>query len=299
MIKLTDNDLKIIEKYCGYNQIQKYRGILKKNSENIVTVVNTGMVSSGKSSLFNILIDSTEEEQFPTGAARTTTLADHYDYNHISFIDTPGIDVRNEDDLVAFNTIIEADIIIMVHNIRTGPINRSEAEWLKRIVEGFNSIEICKNRLIFVCTWKDTREKDDDYKEIINNVKNMVFNIVGTEIPFFDVSVKKYLNGILKNKQVLLDNSGMLELKNYLNKYFEKYLEKKYSIDKTELVSLIEEFNDILKKEKKEKEIEIVKIKNRVKNEYKTRRSVWRNVFDYFSINRQQLSLLEDDLKNI
>ena len=97
MVKLTEKELKIIHEKCGSNFAQRYRGIVKRTNDKVVKIVNTGMVSSGKSSLFNILIDSTEEEHFPTGAARTTTVADYFDYKNISFIDTPGIDVRNED----------------------------------------------------------------------------------------------------------------------------------------------------------------------------------------------------------
>lgn len=299
MIKLTDKDLKAIERYCGYDYVQRYRGILKRNSDNIVRVVNTGMVSSGKSSLFNILIDSTEEERFPTGAARTTKLADYYDYKNISFIDTPGIDVRNEDDALAFSTIMESDIIIMVHNIRTGPINRSEAEWLDKIVAGMKDAEMCKSRLIFVCTWKDTRQKDEDYQDIISDVKNMVFDIVGTEIPFFDVSVKKYLNGVSKNKQVLVESSGIPELRDYLEKYAVSYLETKQNIDRVQLFLLLEKIKAILEKEKTVKNQEVLKIKNRVKERYKFKHSAWKQVFQYFLSSRRQLSSLENELKNI
>ena len=75
-----------------------------------------------------------------------------------------------------------------------------------------------KALLIFVCTWKDTVEKDDDYQDIIADVKNAVFDIVGTEIPFFEVSVKKYLDGKKKDKPVLVNKSGIAELKDYLEK---------------------------------------------------------------------------------
>jgi predicted GTPase len=121
MVKLAQNDIKVIEQYCGYDYAQRCRGILERRADKTVRIVNTGMVSSGKSSLFNTLINSTDE-YFPTGAARTTTRADFFDCNNISYIDTPGIDVRSEDDALAFSTIMEADIIIMVHNIRTGPL---------------------------------------------------------------------------------------------------------------------------------------------------------------------------------
>ena len=229
MVKLAQNDIKVIEQYCGYDYAQRCRGILERRADKTVRIVNTGMVSSGKSSLFNTLINSTDE-YFPTGAARTTTRADFFDCNNISYIDTPGIDVRSEDDALAFSTIMEADIIIMVHNIRTGPLNRSEVEWLERIVAGMNSLEICQSRLVFVNTWKDTREKDDDYADIVSEVKNKVFGIVGAEIPYFEVSVRKYQNGIAKNKDVLITNSGIQEIKSFLVQYAAEYLEKKYKL---------------------------------------------------------------------
>ena len=127
MEQLSQNDEKLIEQYCGADYVQRCKGIMNRKKEGVVRIVNTGMVSSGKSSLFNTLINS-KEEYFQTGAARTTTKADYYDCNNISYIDTPGIDVRNEDDDLAFRTIMEADIIMMIHNIRTVPLNRSEAE---------------------------------------------------------------------------------------------------------------------------------------------------------------------------
>lgn len=297
--KFTDNELKVIKKYCGDEYEQRCRGIINRSSKNIVRVVNTGMVSSGKSSLFNVLIGSTEKEYFPTGAARTTTLADYYDYGDIEFIDTPGIDVRNEDDALAFSTIMEADIIIMAHNIRTGPLNRSEAEWIEKIVAGMNDIQMCKSRLIFVCTWKDTREKDDDYENIINDVKNMVFKIAGTEIPFFDVSVKKYMNGFSKNKKVLIKNSGINELKSHLEICSQLYWESKHEIDRMELVMLIKEIKKNMEQERVMKDCRMEKIQKRVKDKHRDKYKAWKQVFNYFSTKRQQLSSLQNELSNI
>lgn len=299
MVKLQEKELGIIQKYCGQEYVQRYQSLLNRNSENYVRIVNTGMVSSGKSSLFNVLVDSLEEEHFPTGAARTTTIADYYDYKNISFIDTPGIDVRTEDDDLAFRTIMEADIILMIHNIRTGPINRSEAEWLERIVAGMNDIEMRKKRLIFICTWKDTREKDEDYQDILDNVKRNVFELVGTEIPFFDVSVKKYSIGAKAEKEVLKNNSGIPALRDYLTNYSADYLGLKYSMDQAELCQLVQEIEDILDNERVNRMKEITKIENKVKDKYVSRSNTWRQVFNYFSNQRNQLTSLENELRNI
>lgn len=299
MAHLKNTDLKVIEKYCGYEYVQKYRGIIKRSSEEIVRIVNTGMVSSGKSSLFNALIGSTENEQFPTGAARTTTLADYYDCGNISFVDTPGIDVRDEDDELAFSTIMEADVIIMVHNIRTGPLNRSEVEWLAKLIEGMDDIETRKARLIFVCTWKDTREKDDDYNDIINNVKEEVFNLVGAEIPFFDVSVKKYLTGVAKKQRVLMDNSSIACLKKYLEDYAKMFLQSKHNIEKKELQVLKEEMKQLLQEQWMAKNDDFVKVKKRVSMQYKARNNAWEQVFHYFAAKREQYAELINELNNM
>ena len=155
-MKLSQQDLKSIEKYCGEEYAKRCRAFIERQKNDKVRIVNTGMVSSGKSSLYNALIDS-GGEYFPTGAARTTTRADYFDCGPISYVDTPGIDVRSEDDALAFDTIMEADRILMVHNIRTGPLNRSEAAWLERIARGME--DSGGGRLVFALSWIDTRER--------------------------------------------------------------------------------------------------------------------------------------------
>lgn len=299
MVNFTDKDLKIVEKYCGYDYVTRYIGIKKRKEDKSVRIVNTGMVSSGKSSLFNILIGSLDNEYFSTGAARTTTRSNYYDLGNISYIDTPGIDVRTEDDAMAFSTVLEADIILMIHNIKTGPLNRSESEWLENIVSRMNSIDMLKSRLIFVCTWKDTREKDDDYQDIIKDVKQQVYEIAGTEIPFFEVSVKKYLSGINKKKDILIKNSGILELQSNLYYYANGYIEKKRKIDNEDLKVLVEEIKYKLKSCQCKRKDEAIEIERNIKDRFKSIKSTWGQVWNLFSAKREKLTTLEDELTRI
>lgn len=296
---LSHKDLNIIENFCGKEYSNRLQAIQRRQKDNSVRIVNTGMVSSGKSSLYNILINSNDEEYFPTGAARTTTKASYFDYNNISYIDTPGIDVRNEDDTLAFNTIIESDIILMIHNIRTGPLNKSEVEWLYKITKGMNNIEMCKSRIVFVISWKDTREKDEDYNNLVSSIKQQVFEIIGGEVPVFEVSSKKYQQGIKKNKDVLIKNCGIIELKQYLEQYANEYIQKKKNIDAQEYATIMSEVKAILEKEYNSKEVQVKKIFNRNKEEAKTKQSTWERVYDYFAMLRKKLSDLESELNNI
>ena len=92
----------LVKKYCGQEMSFRLQGALHNLDATTIKIVNTGMVSSGKSSLYNLLTDNAITERFPTGAARTTTNADAYSYKGLEYIDTPGIDVRDADDEIAY-----------------------------------------------------------------------------------------------------------------------------------------------------------------------------------------------------
>ena len=145
-MNICQKELNLIKQYCGQELSFRLQSTIEKAKDASIKIANTGMVSSGKSSLYNILTGNTEKEQFPTGAARTTTSADSYHHEGIEYIDTPGIDVRDEDDSIAFDTIVRSDIILMVHNIKTGPLIKNEVDWLKRISDSMPNDEMRKNR---------------------------------------------------------------------------------------------------------------------------------------------------------
>ena len=299
MNNINKRELKIIETMCGKEYAARLGAIQNKQNDNTVKIVNTGMVSSGKSSLYNILINSNQEEFFPTGAARTTTKSSCYDYKNISYIDTPGIDVRNEDDALAFSTIIESDIILMIHNVRTGPLNKSEVDWLNRITKGMSSVEMCLSRIILVLSWKDTREKDKDYSELVDNLKEQVFGIIGGEIPVFEVSSKKYLQGMDKGKDVLIEKSGITELKSYLETYADEYIHKKRENDDQEYLNILVEVKKLLRQEQTEKEKEKYKLYTKNQDDIISKKSAWNTVYDYFALKRKRLTELERELNNI
>lgn len=297
-LKLSNSNLKVIRNNCGEEYVKRYKGIINRFNNDTVKIVNTGMVSSGKSSLFNVLIDSTDKEHFPTGAARTTKLADAFNYKNISFIDTPGFDVREEDDEVAFNTIMEADIIMIIHNIKTGPLNRSEIEWIERITQHMVDVRMCQERMIFVSTWKDAREKDEDYDNIIKDVKEQLRSVIKGNIPFFEVSVKKYLTGINKGKDALKESSGIPKLQTYIEKYAQTYIDTKEQLNTKELQLLVSEIKDIITKKKTDAQTNIDKITEDIYTSYDKKRNLWSQVFKTFKDYRESLKDAEKDYTN-
>lgn len=292
-------DFDLIKRYCGQVQSFRLQGALCNLDATTVRIVNTGMVSSGKSSLYNLLTDNATTEQFPTGAARTTTNADAYSYKNMEYIDTPGIDVRDADDEIAYRTVMESDIILMIHNIKTGPLTRSESDWLTRIADGMKDSEMRKRRIIFVCTWKDTREHDEGYEEILKEVKKMVFDAVGVEIPFFDVSIKKYLDGINKGKEVLCEKSGITALKAFVEDYAKQYAEMKNEFALDALEQVASEICSTLEHSRNDRQDMLKKKMADARKRFNSRRSSWKGVYDYFKSRRETLANLKQELKTL
>lgn len=213
---------------CGNNKKIIAQSIINRlKSSDEINIANTGLVSSGKSTLFNILIGKADKERFKTGAARTTVSQDKEKIDDgIFLIDTPGIDVREDDDEIAFKALLEADIIVMIHNIKTGMPNRQEVQWLERICSNIKAEEEIKKRVMFLCSWIDERDTSSDYIDTINETKRLVFDAAKTEIEFFEVSAKRYNTGVKKNSNVLIDKSNIEDFKKRL---FEKAIEYKNS----------------------------------------------------------------------
>ena len=289
-------DYDVIKKYCGQELSVRLQGAVNSQADSMVKIVNTGLYSAGKSSLYNVLTGNTKEERFPTGSAPTTACADICEYQGMLFVDTPGIEVRDTDDETAFQTIMEADIILIVHNIKRGPLERAEAEWVKRITDGMKDGDMRRRRMIFVCTWKDMREKEAGYGAFLEEVKRQVFDIAGTEIPFFTVSVRKYLAGIERDKPVLCEKSGIPELSDFLESSAAEYAEYKQQDSRATLQTAAEGVLKKLGEARNKRTVAVKKNRDALAQRFHLRRSSWNNVFGYFQERRRNLDRIKKDV---
>lgn len=301
-LNIDNETYKIIEKYCGIEYKEKlFTSIEKIKDFGKIKVANTGLVSSGKSSLFNALVDKYDQERFPTGAARTTLNEDEEVLvDNIYLIDTPGIDVRSNDDKVAFKSILNSDIIMIIHNIKMGEPTKNEIEWIKKISNEMYSDEEKRDRLIFVCSWIDERDKSETYDVTINKTKQMVFDAVGSNIDFIEVSTKRYISGKNKDKENMIEKSGIPKLRQLCiakaNAYNLKYSNSR---DKKYISNLC---NDTIfrLKEKSDEKCETVKqIENRVNKSYSFKQSSWENILKQFENKKEKIRNLERELSRI
>lgn len=272
-----------------YDTIKKYNGeyeaTLLKNKldalENAaVTVTNTGIVSSGKSSLFNALLDRSENERFSVGAARTTVDKDTEELlPGIQLVDTPGIDVKDQDDQTALNAICASSIIIMVHNIKMGMLHQNEVDWLKNIRSSFGDLKELKDRFIFVNSWVDQRMNEKSYEDTVNETKRILYEIMGTsDIECYNVSSVLYVKGLTAGKEKLAEISGIPVLKSAIIEKAKIYSQK-YGIEKkkAEFLSLADKNIEVLMRNRKDKNIEKYSISKRVEREFNLKKQKWEN----------------------
>ncbi|MDE6034805.1 MAG: 50S ribosome-binding GTPase [Ruminococcus sp.] len=299
MIKISERLLTIMEENLSQELSYKWSSINSRmNTERKIKIANTGLVSSGKSSLFNVLIDSSE--RFATGAARVTKSQDIESLtDKIDIVDTPGIDVNEEDTQVALNSILESDIIIMIHNIKLGMLNDAEYKWLQSIAGRMSSNREKKARLMFVCSWIDERQSDPSYPDTIKETRRMVKEAVGCDIDFYEISVKRYLTGVEKGKDKMIEMSRIPEIKEAIIKKADAYSAVSDYLIAEQLYSLCKESKtelDIRKKQIRETKQNVV---DRIKQKYDSLKNEWKSVFEMFRNQYNIVKSKRDEYNNI
>ena len=283
---LSSNDIETLGRLTGSDMVNRWNGLIKKLSYGQkVTVANTGLYSSGKSSLFNALLGRVSDDnlRFPVGAIPTTKTGDRESLTEsIELIDTPGIDtVDSSDDDTAFDMLMQSDMIMMTHSANVGPINAAEEAWLRRIA-GTMSRESLAERLIFVITCTDDIE-EDELQELRMNIRSQAAGIASNAaITFAEVSAKMYKTGIDGNKKGLENASGILELRELVIRTGMNCAQKAASLRRQELMNLCAESRNRLNTRRREVSSAIDARKSNVRRRYDGAFEKWRGILSRF-----------------
>src|SRR5690554_1073232 len=103
------------------------------SSSDIPRIAVFGKYNHGKSTLLNALIG---REVFKVADKRETLTVSELIHEGVAWIDTPGLDadVQGDDDKLAKGAAMElADILCLVHNVKTGELDNSELKIYKQL----------------------------------------------------------------------------------------------------------------------------------------------------------------------
>lgn len=279
----NNKDIKLARQHMGEDAAGRWEGLKKKQGNaDIITIANTGLYSSGKSSLFNALLDQIDNARFPVGAIPTTKSGDREKLSkYVEIIDTPGIDATYEDDHVAVSMLMESDIILITHNIKMGMLNQSEYTWIQNIVKNIGENELAK-RLVFICTWIDEVTDEADRKKVTNELKRQLNEILNVEIPFWEVSAKRYCIARKKESEKLIRASNIPQFRVWLLDKADEYKNTANENRKQEILDLCIASRNILLKKKQVRDMEYEKIKKEIERQFAPKQRSWDLILENF-----------------
>ena len=194
---------------------------LQYSGESRCIIANAGTTNTGKSTLFNALLG--REEVFRTADIRETTVCRDAGWGGgIVLTDTPGCgSCSAADDREAAKAYQRADLVVFVHNIATGGMQRDEMDVLKAVMRHMGRKDF-RQRTVIVGTRKDAcseAEAQVNRNECLDQVKREL----GVDLPFFATSPKRHFRGMKlfaegkkKDAGVLFAAAGVEDLAKHL-----------------------------------------------------------------------------------
>lgn len=286
-MNLSADELSLLEKYAGSETARRWETLQKKlASGDKITIANTGLYNSGKSMLFNAILDRTENERFSPRDRPITTSADRENFTECSdLIDTCGFgEFGNEIDMSMFNIVTEADIVIMTHHVKTGGLLDSlECEWLKKIAENIGA-EAINDRLIFVCTAIDRISSEGERNKLRNELMRKVSGAsFGRMIQFWEVSSTRYYKSKAEGNSELEAMSGIPALREYLVSEAERLSHMAGAMRKAEILRLCAEILSALSTARETVIRDFSELSGKIREKYRMKLEEWQEVLKTFS----------------
>lgn len=181
----------------------------KEVSNKEPNVVVYGVYNAGKSSLLNSLTDNVETEHFKTGDVPETRSNKKLEKNGICYIDTPGLDVNVADTVAANKGAFQADIILFVHKLSAGPIQKEDLMTMASIARLHGELD----RVFLVLTEAETAKQNQELIDVIT--AQFQTELAVTSMPVL-VSNSMYEKGVIEQKMLLIEKSGIPQLQQQL-----------------------------------------------------------------------------------
>ena len=186
---------------------------LSQTKLDTVVVANAGLLKSGKSSLFNALVD--DETAFRTSSVRCTQENQHYQYKTFELVDTPGLDAEDCDTQEAEKIHDAADIVLFIHTVES-EYDRQELACLERLRQMAAGPENFANRIIPVFSKVD-RQDEHDLRLLVDKSLGQYAEIANTKAKqYFCVSNRRYFKGCEEDRPRMIERSGIPGIREYL-----------------------------------------------------------------------------------
>ncbi len=214
-----------------------------------INIINAGVMNHGKSSLFNSLLD---KNIFPEEDIRTTVETQSELWrDNVYLIDTPGLSAETIDDAVAYEAYRRANVILFVHRVDTGELHRAGLEGLKKIKSLFADQKFFTEHFCLVLTSIDEQSARENLTVILDKALADIKNFCGLSgFKVFCVSNTRYKQGKEENEELFIEESGIPELREYLQQNFSKWRGENKAV-RTERIT--REKNDFIAKLNRER----------------------------------------------
>lgn len=195
------------------DQVEQIELLKQAGQQSQLVVSACGLYNAGKSTLLNALAGYVNEEYFKTSNIRETCELRTLDLQGLSLLDTPGLDANTTDDQLAFEGILKADLILLVHNPRNGELDLLELDYLARIQE--QSSESLVERLLLVLT-NAVEISEQDKASLAQRIGLQFQAHFGGKPIFFWVDSRVYAKGVREEKNALVRLGAVCPLQQYL-----------------------------------------------------------------------------------
>lgn len=178
--------------------------------EAVPKAVVYGAYNSGKSSLLNSLTGHIEQEYFATHDIPETRTIKTLEQGGICYVDTPGLDVNEQDDREAGLGVAQSDILLFVHKLSSGPVQQQDRQAMQQLMASHGR----PGKVLLVITGAE----EPGQQALIENISQQMQQLDPGNAPFL-VSNTRYRQGMQKGKQVLIERSGIPELQQALQSF--------------------------------------------------------------------------------
>ncbi len=203
-----------------------------------------GLYNHGKSSLLNVLLEDFDHKTFKIADVRETAKNKKVKHNDIIFVDTPGLNAKDNDNKRVMDAVQESDINLFVHNVTTGEFAKKEIEFLQTVKKHWKNPQEFIDRTIFVLSRCDGAD-ENDIQATQRKMKQQIKEIFSSNSSFVDVSAKSYTKGMLEDKKLLVKKSNINTLVQKLDELKNTLQD---SIVKTKKERLVKVYSNLIDK---------------------------------------------------